>query len=171
MRLIIIRGCPAVGKGTLATELSRRLKGKVAKLTLDDFQWDMTAHKKRTKKDFEISFDNYLLVLENYLKHNYNVIAEDIWLKYYGYSDKSTDINQIISLGKKYKAKIILVLLKIEWNTIKLRNKTRHRVMKEKELRDVYEKIYSKNLKGELIIEGEGKSKQKILNEVFNKIK
>ena len=171
MKLIIIRGCAAVGKGTLAKGLSEKITGKVAKLTLDDFQWEMTATKKRTEKDFEVSFNNYLFVLENYLKNNYDVIAEDIWLKYYGYPDKSTDINKVISLGKKYKARIILILLKAGWNTIKSRNKIRHRIMKEKELKDVYEKIYSIKIKNEFVIDIDKKSKKQISKEVLKLIK
>ena len=112
MRLIIIRGCPAVGKSVLIKELSQKIKGKVAKLTLDEFQWDMTTHKKRTKKDFSISFNNYLHVFENYLKNDYNIITEDIWLQYY--EDKSTDIKKVISLGKKYKTKTHLIILNLE---------------------------------------------------------
>ncbi|MCK5149470.1 AAA family ATPase [Candidatus Pacearchaeota archaeon] len=169
--LIIIRGCPAVGKGTLSMKLSEKLKGKVAKLTLDDFQWDMTAHQKRTRKDFEISFKNYLFVLENYLKNNYTIIAEDVWLRYYGYPDKSTDINKIIFLGKKYKAKITLILLKAKWNTIKSRNKVRHRVMKGKELKEVYEKIYSRKIKNEQLIFVDGKSTEQITKEVLKLVK
>ena len=60
-RLIIIRGCPAVGKSTLARELVKNLKGKIALLIVDEFKWIMTAHDERDKKDFEISFKNYML--------------------------------------------------------------------------------------------------------------
>jgi len=166
-----MRGCPAVGKGTIAIELADKLRGRVAKLTLDDFQWDQTVTKKRTKKDFEVSFKNYLSVLENYLRNNYNVISEDVWLRYYGYPDKSTDINKVIKLGKKYKAKIILILLKAKWNTIKSRNSVRHRIMKEKELKDLYEKIYSRKIKDELIVNVDGKSVKQITNEILKFIK
>ncbi len=168
--LIIIRGCPAVGKGTLASELAEKLKGKIAKLILDDFQWEMTQTKKRTKKDFEISFKNFLNVLEEYLKNNYTVIVEDIWLRYYGYPDKSTDINKVIQLGKKYHVKTNLFLLKAKWATIKTRNSIRHRIMKETELKDVYTKIYSVNLDKEFVLNVDGKSKEQIANEVFNLI-
>jgi tRNA uridine 5-carbamoylmethylation protein Kti12 len=170
-KLIIIRGCPAVGKGSVAMELAGKLKGKVAKLTLDDFQWDQTATKKRTRKDFEISFKNYLLVLENYLKNRYNIITEDVWVRYYGYSDKSTDINKIINLGKKYKVRITLILLKAGWNTIKSRNAIRHRIMKQKELRDVYNKIYSRKLKNEFLIPVDGKSIKQITNQILKVLK
>ena len=170
-RLIIIRGCPAVGKGTLARELSEKLKGKVAKLTLDEFQWEMTATKKRSKKEFEISFKNFLNVLEEYLKNNYDVIAEDIWVQHYGYPDKSTDVNKVIELGKKYQTKTHLFLLKAELATIKARNSIRHRIMEEKELKDIYDNIYSKSLDNEFVIKVDGKSKEQIAKEVLKLIK
>ena len=168
--LIIIRGCPAVGKGTLANELAEKLKGKIAKLTLDDFQWEMTRTKKRTKKDFEIAFKTFLNVLEEYLKNNYTVILEDIWLQYYGYPDKSTDVNKVIELGKKYHTTTNLFLLKAKWTTIKSRNSIRHRIMKENELKDVYNKIYSKSLDKEFVLKVDGKSKEQIAKEVLSLI-
>ena len=169
MKLVILRGCPAVGKSVLAKELTQKIKGKIAKLTLDEFQWDMTAHKKRTKKDFSISFNNYLYVLENYLKNDYNVITEDIWIKYY--EDKSTDIEKVIQLGKKYKTKIYLILLKAKWETIKSRNSIRHRIVPIKELKDIYNRIYSKNLDNEFAINIDGKSSKRIVNETLKFIK
>jgi len=169
-KLIILRGCPGAGKSPLARELARSLKGKIAKLTLDEFQWEMTAHKKRTKRDFEISFNNYLTLVENYLKNKYNVIAEDVWVQHYGYPDKSTDVNKVIKLGKKYHAKIYLFLLRSEFATIKKKNPT-HRAMEEKELRDIYDKIYSMNLEGEFILKVDGKSNEQIAKEILELIK
>ena len=163
--LILIRGSPASGKSTLARNLSKKLNGKVALLTVDDFRWVMTAHKNRDRKDYKISFDNFLYSLENYLKLSYTIIVEDCWVK--KYKDKSTNVNKVIQLGKKYNAEIYQILLKGRWNTIKLINTLRPMVIPQKELKELYNKVYSKKRKEETTIDIDDKKPSLILKEVL----
>ncbi|MFH1840091.1 MAG: AAA family ATPase [Nanoarchaeota archaeon] len=161
--LIIIRGSPGSGKSTLVRNLTKKLKGKVALLIVDEFRWIMTAHENRDKKDYEISFDNFLYSLKNYLKSGYTIIVEDSWIR--KHNDKSTDINKVINLGKKYKAKIVQILLKGSWKTVKNINTLRPMVIPQKELKESYEKVYSKNIKDEIVIDIDDKKPDQILKE------
>ncbi|MAG76048.1 MAG: hypothetical protein CL811_04730 [Colwelliaceae bacterium] len=172
-KLIIIRGSPATGKTTLAQSIikhyKKNLKNKVALLTLDEFKWVMTAHEERDRKDFEISFKNYLFSLENYLKQGYIIVTEDCFVK--KYEDKSTDILKAIKLAKKYEAKTKLILLKGNWDTVIKINKLRPMVIPKNDLRDTYNKVYSYSLPREEIIEIDKKTTAKILKEAINLIK
>ena len=164
-RLILIRGSPASGKSKLARELVKKIKGKVALLITDEFRWIMTAHENRDAKDYEISFKNYLFALENYLKSGYTVITEDAWIK--KHKDKSTDIGKVVNLGKKYNAEMHQILLKGSWKTIKHINTLRPMVIPQKELKELYNRVYSKKRKEEFIINIDRKSPLQILKEVL----
>ena len=164
-RLIIIRGSPASGKTVLAKSLVKKLNGKIALLIPDEFRWVMTAHEDRDEKDYEISFENYLYVLGNYLKLGYTIVTEDAWIK--KHKDKSTEIDKVIRLSKKYNAEIHQFLLKGKWNTIRHINTLRPMVIPVKELKDLYTKVYSKKIKNEIIINIDNKNPASILKELF----
>jgi predicted kinase len=165
-KLIIIRGSPASGKSSLARALVKKFKGKIALLIVDEFRWIMTAHENRDSRDYKISFTNYLYALENYLKLGYTIITEDAWVK--KHKDKSTDINKIVRLGKKYNAKIYQILLKGNWTTIKHINTLRPMVIPLKELKQLYNQVYSKKRKNEMVINIDGKKPSKILKETLS---
>ena len=167
-KLITIRGSPASGKSTLARNLVKKTKGKVALLIVDEFRWVMTAHEYRDKKDYAISFDNFLYALENYLKLGYTVIAEDCWIR--KDEDKSTSILKAINLGKKYDAEIHQILLEGSWKTVKHINTLRPMVIPQKELRELYENVYSKSIKTETVINIDGKKPNQILKETLRLI-
>jgi predicted kinase len=168
-RLIIIRGSPATGKSTLARGLVKKLKGKIALLIVDEFRWVMTAHENRTKNDYKISFDNFLFSLENYLKAGYTIIVEDAWVK--KHKDKSTNIKEVIRLGQKYKAKSDQFLLKGSWETVKHINTLRPMVIPLKELKELYNQVYSEKRKEEIVIDINNKNPTSILNEVLRNMK
>ena len=164
-KIILIRGSPATGKTTLSKNLAKQINGKVSVLSLDEFKWIMTAHVPRDKNDFQIAFDNYLFCLDNYLKKGYTVICEDAWVQ--KLEDKSTDINSVLELAKKYDVKINQILLKGSFDTVKHINTLRPMVIPEDELKEMYDKVYSINMVDEKIIEIEGKNPNEILNEVL----
>lgn len=163
--LITIRGSPANGKSTLARNLVKKTKGKVALLIVDEFRWVMTAHEVRDRKDYAVSFGNFLYALENYLKLGYTVIAEDCWVR--KDEDRSTDIMKVLALGKKYNAKIDSILLKGSFSTVKQINTLRPGVIVQKELKELYEQVYSKKVKGEVVIDIDGKNTKQVLKEAL----
>ena len=163
--LITIRGSPASGKSTLARNLTKKIKGKVALLIVDEFRWVMTAHEDRDKKDYMVSFDNYLYALENYLKLGYTVITEDAWVR--KHEDNATSIKKVEELGKKYSAEIHQILLKGSWNTVKHINTLRPMVIPQKELKELYNKVYSENIKTEVVIYIDEKKPNQILKETL----
>lgn len=168
-KLIIIRGSPASGKSTIARKLIKKLKGKIALLIVDEFRWVMTAHENRNEKDYNISFENYLFVLENYLKAGYTVVTEDAWVK--KHKDKATDVNKVINLGKKYKAEVYQFLLKGSWEAIKHINTLRPMILPLKELKELFNKVYSQKRKDEITINIDNKKPSQILEELFNEYK
>ena len=163
--LITIRGSPASGKSTLARNLTKIIEGKVALLIADEFRWVMTAHEDRDKKDYAVSFDNFLYALENYLKLGYTVIAEDAWVR--KHKDNATSIKKVAELGKKYNAEIHQLLLKGSWNTIKHINTLRPMVIPQKELKELFNKVYSVNIKEEFVIDIDEKKPNQILKEAL----
>lgn len=163
--LITIRGSPASGKSTLARNLAKKITGKIALLIVDEFRWVMTAHEDRDKKDYAVSFNNFLYALENYLKLGYTVITEDVWVR--KHKDSATSIKKAIELGKKYDAEIHQILLKGNWNTIKHINTLRPMVIPQKELKELYNKVYSENTKSEVVIDIDEKKPNQILKEAL----
>ncbi len=161
--LITIRGSPASGKSTLARNLTKNIKGKVALLIVDEFRWVMTAHEDRDKKDYDLSFDNFLYALENYLKLGYTVIVEDAWVR--KHKDHATSIKKVINLGKEYNAKIYQILLKGNWSVIKYINTLRPMVIPQKELKELYSNVYSENIKDDILIDINNKNPSQILKE------
>ncbi len=164
-KLIIIRGSPATGKSILAKGLAKKLDGKIALLIVDEFRWIMTAHENRDTKDYKISFDNYLYSLKNYLKLGYTIITEDAWIR--KHKDRSTDIKDVIKLGKKYNTEIHQILLKGKWKTVKHINTLRPMPVPLKELKKLYKQTYSKIKKDEIVITIDNKKTTKILKEVL----
>jgi len=163
--LIIIRGSPASGKSTLARTLTKKISGKVALLVVDEFRWVMTAHENRDNKDYSISFDNFLYVLENYLKLGYTAIVEDAWVR--KHNDNATNLKKVVDLGKKYDAEVHQILLKGSWSRIKHINTLRSMVIPQKELKELYKKVYSKNIKSEVVIDIDNKKPNQILKEAI----
>ena len=163
--LITIRGSPASGKSTLARNLTKKITGKVALLIVDEFRWVMTAHEDRDRKDYAVSFDNFLYALENYLKLGYTVITEDVWVR--KHEDKATSIKKVEELGKKYSAEIHQILLKGSWNTVKHINTLRPMVIPQKELKELYNKVYSESIKTEVVIDIDEKKPNQILKEAL----
>ncbi|MFC1686102.1 AAA family ATPase [Nanoarchaeota archaeon] len=168
-KLIIIRGSPANGKSTLARNLTKKFRGKIALLIVDEFRWIMTAHEQRDKKDHQISFDNLLYALKNYLKEGYIIIIEDSWIK--RHKDKSTDVGKVIKLGEKYGAKIYRLLLKGNWDTVKHINTLRPMVVPQKSLKSSYDKVYSQKIMGETTINIDNKNLNQVLKEALKVLK
>ena len=164
-KLIIIRGSPASGKSTLTRNLAKNINGKIALLIVDEFRWVMTAHENRDEKDYAISFDNFLYALENYLKLGYTIIVEDTWIR--KHKDNATSIKKVVDLGKEYNAEIHQILLKGSWSTVKHINTLRPMVIPQKELKDLYEQVYSKNIKDEVVIDIDNKKPNQILKETI----
>lgn len=164
-KLITIRGSPASGKSTLARNLVKNIDGKIALLIVDEFRWVMTAHEDRDEKDYSVSFDNFLYALKNYLKLGYTIITEDAWTK--KHKDKSTSLEEVIYLGKKFNAEIHQILLKGSWNTVKHLNTLRPMVIPQKELKELYNGVYSVNFKNEVIIDINNKKPNQILKEAL----
>lgn len=161
-KLILIKGSPASGKTTLAKKLASKIAGKVSVLTIDEFRWVMASHEPRDEKDFKISWNNYLFVLENYMKENYNIITEDVFIKQF--TDKSTNLNDIIKLAKKYNFKITKLFLNCSFKLTKKRNK--NRLMKVKDLETIYNKVNENNLNF-LHINIDNKTKNQVLKEAL----
>ena len=76
--LIIISGAPGSGKSTLAKSLKEKLASvEVEFSALRNFHLD-SEWKKKSEKEEQMAFDNFLFIIRNYLSHGYkNIIVHD----------------------------------------------------------------------------------------------
>lgn len=146
-KLIILRGAPASGKTTLAEALVKKIPGKVALLVVDDFQWMMTAHDNRDESDYKLAFENYLYILEQYLRSGYTVVTEHTWLK--KHRDTSTDVRRVLELAQKLHVPTQRFLVTGPWELIRSWNLLRKMPVPEQELRQLFDRTYAQSDEGE----------------------
>ena len=82
--IFIFRGSPSSGKGTITEAFIKRLKGKVVYIELDKFRWGFHLQNRTvpdiTLDEHELAYQNYLSVLENYLKNgSYTIVTEGLF--------------------------------------------------------------------------------------------
>ena len=100
------------------------------------------------------------------MKLGYTIVTEDAWVR--KHHDKSTDIDKVLKLAKRYSAEIHQILLKGSWETIKKINALRPMVIPQKELKELYNKVYSWKRKEEYVINVDNRKQITILKEALN---
>jgi len=83
-KIFIFRGSPSSGKGTITEAFMKKLGGRLAYIELDKFRWGFHL-RNRTVPDIaddehQLAYENYLAVLENYLKNGtYTIVTEGLF--------------------------------------------------------------------------------------------
>tara|TARA_Y100000034_G_scaffold13810_1_gene14391 strand:- start:327 stop:833 length:507 start_codon:yes stop_codon:yes gene_type:complete len=163
---IFIAGSPGCGK----TTISNLLKNKLNNPPMIDFGWIREFHldrewKNATKKEEEMSFENLVFILKNYIKHGYkNIIVNDL---------QDFRIEQIPKKFSKYNYKIISLIVKDD-------EELKSRILGERDsgFKDVktalsWNKkiIERKNLKNEYKVDNTHRNPKKSVNTILDIIK
>ena len=163
---IFIAGSPGCGK----TTISNLLKNKLNNRPMIDFGWIREFHldrewKNATKKEEEMSFENLVFILKNYIKHGYkNIIVNDL---------QDFRIEQIPKKFSKYNYKIISLIVKDD-------EELKSRILGERDsgFKDVktalsWNKkiIERKNLKNEYKVDNTHRNPKKSVNTILDIIK
>ena len=118
-KLIIIRGTSGVGKSTVAKLLAEKLKSEHKNLVLIPFDLSMAYLIKNLKtfnqKTVNLMQKNTEDLIKNFLEEGYTVITEGIFYKKYL---RKLSLKRLLSIGKKYSAKTIVIELESDIKTI-----------------------------------------------------
>jgi adenylate kinase family enzyme len=163
---IFIAGSPGSGK----TTISNLLKNKLNNPPMIDFGWIREFHldrkwKNASKKEEQMSFENLVFILKNYIKHGYkNIIVNDL---------QDFRIEQIPKKFSKYNYVIISLIVK---DNEELKN----RILGERDsgFKDVktalsWNKkiIERKNLQNEFKVDNTHRTPRKSVNTILEMIK
>ena len=163
---IFIAGSPGSGK----TTISNLLKAKLKNPPMIDFGWIREFHldkewKNANEKEEQMSFENLVFILKNYVKHGYkNIIVNDL---------QDFRIEQILKKFSKYNYLILSLIVK---NDDELKN----RILGERDsgFKDVktalsWNKkiIERKNIKNEFKVDNTSRNPRKTVNTILELIK
>lgn len=141
-KIYVFRGSPASGKGTVTEAFVKKLEGKVAFLELDKFRWEFHLLNRSisdiTEDEHQLAYDNYLSVLENYLKDgSYTIVTEGLFS--WGTSGAHGNMKDILSLVDRYEYDAKPVLLYADFEKLWERNLAREYSVPEDEFRELYD--------------------------------
>jgi len=156
--IIILAGAPGSGKTTIAKVLQTKLD-----CPLIDFGWIREFHldkkwKKANLKEENMSFENLVFIIKNYIHYGYrNIIVNDL------------NKDKVIKLTKIFKNSIIITLV-VNQKELEKRVKTvgRDSGFKDVKMALEYNEEWKKaRLKNELKIENSHKSTKKTVSEIL----
>lgn len=177
-KVIIVRGPICVGKSSISHLLSDKLKEKVKKLAyipidVSIYPFMKTFSKLSNKERRDIMQENVELILENFLKRKFTVIVDG------GFHRKHNNefaLERLIRIAKKYKIKTDIIELYAPLGILHKRISERKKNNpcawnNPKETEEKYKKFMKTLHKGAILIDTENKSVEKIVNQIFRKIK
>jgi len=177
-KLIILRGPSGVGKSTVAKILAKKLGKTIEKLAIIPIDLGIEKLIINRPKIFERKFSeimqkNLVCLVNNFLSMEYTVIVEGLFYKTY---NKLYSLQELISIGKKQKAKVIVIELQSNFKTIEERIKLREKENpkhdnKIEHARKRYNLFMRKLHLNAIKIDTEEKSPEKIVGEIISKIK
>jgi len=159
--LVIIRGNACSGKSTVAEKLRDNFKSKTAVIRTSIFFWEIVYG-----DSIKMGMENTKLIIENYLRNNYNVILEGSSLSN---KDKNGKLylDSFLKVAKKYKTPIKQLFFEADFEVLKEREKKRKQISLKK-LREYYNKSNKSRREEDIIINTSNKSIRQVVNEVNN---
>ena len=170
----IFRGAPASGKTTLTRLLARRLPKPVATLEQDYFRWGIhNFSKPKSKvlhKEHLLADRNLIKIFREYLKDgSYTIIIDG---PFTWDTDELGYINsrKLINVAKAYGYKCINIVLKADRKELIKRNNARKYTVPIKIFNEMYDVLYKKIDKSEIIFDTTDKTKTQSINMIMNKL-
>ena len=161
-RVVIVRGGPASGKGTLATKLAELLPKPVALLEQDQFRWGF--HKigrdiaEVSSDEHRFAHQNLLKLFEEYLNNgSYQIILEGLFT----WNDSSSpqgSIQQIVELANRYDYEVRCILLKASKEELIQRNSQREYSVPPAEFDELFNAVYKTVGESEVVVDTSHKS-------------
>jgi len=155
-KIFIFRGSPASGKGTITEKFIKLIPGRVTYLELDEFRWNFHLKNRTipdiTDEEHQLAYENYLSVLENYLENGaYTIVTEGS----FSWSTPGVhgNMQDILSLCKKYGYKHYPILLYADHNIMWKRNLKRKYSVPKKEFKMLYENAMQEQSNDEIKID------------------
>ena len=150
--IFIFRGAPASGKKTITEEFVKRIKGEVAFFELDKFRWGFHNVNRNieeiTNDEHQFAYENYLAVLENYLRNGtYTIVTEGSFS--WDSSSPHGNVQDILKIANQYDYSIKNILLYAEKDILWERNLKRDYVVPKDEFDVLYENVMQKESKKE----------------------
>lgn len=156
-RVYIIRGAPASGKGTLASEFAKLLPMPVALIEQDKLRWGFHLIGRTvadiTKDEHELANQNTTLLYEQYLKAGkYNIVVEGLFT--WDNQDSSEgNVSELIGLAQKYGFGCTSIVLRADKAELLRRNAARKYTVPMNEFNELYNGVYSKIDLSEIVVD------------------
>ena len=140
--IYIFRGAPSSGKGTITEAFIKTLNGKVTYIELDTFRWGFHLNNRTvpnvTPNEHQLAYQNYLSVLENYLRDgSYIIVTEGL----FSWSTPSShgNMQDILTMCLKYGYTPHPILLYADKETLWDRNAKRKYSVPRQEFDELYD--------------------------------
>jgi len=154
--IYIFRGSPSSGKGTITEAFLKTLKGKVVYIELDTFRWGFHLQNRTvpdvTIDEHTLAYQNYLSVLENYLKNGtYTIVTEGLfsWNK----PGPHGNMQDILTLCTKYDYTPHPILLSADKELLWERNTEREYSVPRQEFDELYDFVMHEKSDTETVID------------------
>ncbi len=154
-KIFIFRGAPSSGKGTITEAFMKKLDGRLSYIELDTFRWGFH-FKNRIVPDIaddehKLAYENYLAVLENYLKNGtYTIVTEGLFS--WDVPGPHGTMQDILKLCTQYGFKAHPILLYAEKHILWERNLKRPYTVPEEEFNALYDFVMQKRSEEETAI-------------------
>jgi len=170
----IFRGAPASGKTTLSRSLARKLPKPVATLEQDYFRWGIHNFSKPKSKvlhgEHILADRNLISIFRGYLKDgNYTIILDG---PFTWDTDELGYINsrKLIDIANSYGYKCINIILKADAKELIKRNAKRKYAVPIKVFNEMYDVLYKKIDKSEIIFDTTNKTKTQSIKMIVREL-
>lgn len=159
-RVLIFRGAPASGKGTITKKICAQLSNPVALIEQDVFRWDIHTVGRSVPevslKEHAFAYRNMKLVYEEYLKSgNYTIVLEGIFTWDTIAPDQGS-AKELVALAQKYGFNGQSIVLNASKQTLLDRNAKRPYSVPTEEFNTLYKNIYRTIDESEIVIDSTG---------------
>ncbi len=156
---IILRGPAGVGKTTTATKLREKIGNAV--LFNVDYFIHIFGRNPRIKEDKYFAYNICILLIEQFVKHDYNVIVEELLLS-------RKDIDLFIRLFKKMNYRIKIFTLMAPLKTLIERDKERgYKYVGSKRIKFLHQEFKYNNILKENCIDTTKYSVKQAVNKIY----